>query len=578
MKQKTSGMIALLGILALAGCYTYQGDAVNNASYNEVQATPNFITVRAGDSDQLLVRLINAAGNGALTNYTLGPIPAGILVHQNLDYRPVFDPKLDTLVRTGDKTQQQFFVVGVTPGKYTFTLTPTSVNTGVSATVTVAVTSLNLGAALSKTTGVVGDTITVTAPPGLVFSQKSVITFPGGFTPVIVSRSADSTSFRFVAGPGTGGVAAGTAGVGSVTLVGVAAVPEQAPATDTTTNSFITPPAVTTLPVTVSNNSPNLGDNITVTLPTGYRFVATSTLSTANTGGDVVGTFISMNADSTSAVWNPNPASNGVLKLNNIAYTVFPSGPFTALSSPAQTIHVIAPTLAPTTVSNATPDIGVPITVTLGGNIRFIKTSRVFIGGVEGGLSNISADSSSATAMPLAYSTGLVTYKNVVLGTVPTVPLNLVGDKSVTVGSVYAGPTDPNATTVAGASTLTVPSNGTLVVSDGGTLTTPCSSQGFGSGAVCRYFKIVVPAETVTGRIVWTAAASADLGVYTLNAAGTSAATEIADEGGPADGMTGDVGPGTSPKLAAGTFIFAVASFGPPPASLTWFQFRIAQP
>jgi hypothetical protein len=578
MKQKTSGMVALAGILALAGCYTYQGDAVNNASYNEVQATPNFIVVRAGDSDQMLVRLINAASNGALTNYTLGPIPAGILVHQNLNYRPVYDPKLDTLVPTGDKTAQQYFIVGVTPGKYTFTLTPTAVNTGVSATVTVAVTSLNLGAALSKTTGATGDTITVTAPPGLVFSQSSVITFPGGFTPVIVSRSADSTSFRFVAGPGTGGVTAGTAGVGTVTKVGVFAVPEQAVATDTTTNTYITPAAPTTLSPVISNLTPNLGDNITVTLPAGYRFVATSTLSTANSGGDVVGTFISMNADSTSAVWNPNPLSNGNLKMNNIAYTVFPTGPFNAVASPAQVVHVIAPTIAPTTVSNTTPDIGVPITVTLGGNIKFRSDARIFIGGVEGGLTNFSADSSSATALPLAYSSGLITYKNVVLNTVPSVPLNLTGDKSVTVSSVYAGPTDANAATVAGATTYTVPSNGTLIISDGGTLTTPCSSQGFGGGAVCRYYKIVFPAETVTGRIVWTDAAHVDLGVYTLNAAGTSAATEIADEGGGASGSEGDVGPGTSPKLAAGTFIVAVASFGAPPASLTWYQFRVAKP
>jgi hypothetical protein len=578
MKQKTSGIIAVLGIFALAGCYTYQGDAVNNASYNEVQATPNFAVIKVGDSDQMLVRLINAASNGALTNYTLGTIPAGIQVHQNLNYRPVYDPKLDTLVATGDKMVQQYFIVGVTPGKYTFTLTPTSVNTGVSATVTVAVTSLNLGPALSKTTGVTGDTITVTAPAGLVFSQTSAITFPGGFTPVIVSRSADSTSFRFVAGPGTGGVTAGTAGIGTVTKVGVAAVPEQAPVTDTTTNTFITPPAPTTLSPVVSNLSPNLGDNITVTLPAGFRFVKTSTLSTANTGGDVTGTFISMSADSTSAVWNPNPASNGNLKMNNIAFTVFPTGPFNAVASPAQVIHVIAPTVAPTTVSNTGPDIGVPITVTLAGNIRFRSDSRVFIGGVEAGLSNISADSSSGTVMPLAYSTGTVTYKSVVLGTVPTVPLNLTGDQSVTVTSVYAGPVDPNATAVATATTLTVPSNGTLIVSDGGALTTSCSSQGFGGGSVCRYYKIVVPAETVTGRIVWTAAATVDLGVYTLNAGGTSAATEIADEGGPVDGVTGDVGPGTSPKLAAGTFIFAVASFGAPPPELTWFQFRIAKP
>jgi len=81
MKQMTSGMLAFLGVLAVAGCYSYTGDAINNANYNEVQATPNFAVVRVGDSDQMIVRLVNAANNGAVTSYTVSGAGARIAVH-----------------------------------------------------------------------------------------------------------------------------------------------------------------------------------------------------------------------------------------------------------------------------------------------------------------------------------------------------------------------------------------------------------------------------------------------------------------------------------------------------------------
>ena len=202
MKQMTSGMIAFCSVIALAGCYSYASEAINNANYNTVQATPQFAVVKVGDSDQMIVRLVNDANNGAVTSYTVSNVGAGIVVHYQDSYRPVFDAKLDTLVKTGDKNAQQYFIVGVTPGKWTFTVTPTSVNTGVSTTVTVVVNPASLGPALSKTTGAAGDTITITAPTGTVFSQTSAVSFPTG-TSAVVARSADSTTMKVVVSGGT---------------------------------------------------------------------------------------------------------------------------------------------------------------------------------------------------------------------------------------------------------------------------------------------------------------------------------------------------------------------------------------
>ena len=197
MKHMAYGKAALLGVFALAGCYSYASEAINNGNYNTVQASPNFVVINVGDSDRVIARLINDNNNGAVTSYAVSGVGAGIRVdssctvpdldqaHQtaancNGYYRPIFDASKDTLVPTGDKTAQQFFVLGLAVGQYTFTLTPTSVNTGVSRTVTVVVNPITLGPALSKTTGVAGDTVVLTAPTNTVFSQTLRGVVPDG--------------------------------------------------------------------------------------------------------------------------------------------------------------------------------------------------------------------------------------------------------------------------------------------------------------------------------------------------------------------------------------------------------------
>ena len=466
MKHMAFGKVALLGVFAVAGCYSYASEAINNGDYNTVRASPEFATVKVGDSTQVIVRLVNDADNGAITNYTVSEVGAGVVVHQNLKYRPVFDSKLDTLVNSGDKVAQQFYVVGLAVGRYTFKLTPTSVNTGVSTTVTIIVTPIDLGPALSKTTGLApGDTVVITAPPNTVFTSTSAVSFTSGPAPAIVARAADSSSITILVAPGDSGAV-------TVTLVG---------------QPLNIPAGTTTL---VSTNSISL---------------------------------------------------------------------------------VPAVTVAPTTVSSTTPLIGVPITVTLGNNLRFLGNSHVFIGGVEAGLTAVSADSSTGTVTPLAFSTGPLTYTNIALKFLTSVPLSIPSDKSVTVGATYGGPTDANAGAFATATTYTLRKS--LVVSDNGPMTGPCPGN-LGGGNTCRYYKVTVAAGSTQGRIVWNAATSTDLGVYTLNAAGTSAATAIADDGAADLGTTGDSSaPAT---LTAGTIGFVVMNFGPA-ASVPWFQWRIVQ-
>ncbi len=308
MKQMTSGMIAFLGVLALAGCYSYTGEAINNTNYNLVQPTPQFSVVRVGDSDQLIVRLVNAANLGAVTSYTVSSAGAGVAVHYVTNYRPVYNSALDTLVPVGDKNAQEYYIVGVTTGNYSFVLTPTSVNTGVSATVNVVVTPRDLGASLSKTTANSGDLVTITAPSGLVFSQTSAVTFGTGAPVVITSRSADSTTITFVAGPGVTGPA-------TVTKVGLTYSPTVAPVTLSTGNSLVTG----AVPATVSASSAAIGVPFTITLGSSLRWISNSQVFIGTDTAAREAGIQSISADSLTATIVPMMGSTGVVNMTGIA-------------------------------------------------------------------------------------------------------------------------------------------------------------------------------------------------------------------------------------------------------------------
>lgn len=468
MKHMACEKIALLGVFAIAGCYSYASDAINNTDYNTVVAAPNFINIKSGDSDQVIVRLTNANGFGAITGYTVSAVGSGIRVDSSCTvpdlapaqqsvascngyYRPVFDASKDTLVPSGPSNQAQFYVVGLATGQYTFTVTPKSVNTGVSTTVTVVVQPITLGPGLSKTTAVAGDTVVITAPAGAVFSSKSTVTFPTGQT-AIIGLSADSTKITLIAGPGISGAA-------TITRVGVAANPAVPPVT----------------------------------------------LVTSNT-----------------------------------------------LTSPAVTV-------APTTVSTTTPLLGASMTVTLGGSLRFTPTSTILFGGNPVIIVSRSADSSTATVVPTitggVIASGVVSYTNIVLSFLNTVPLSLPGNQTVTVNtSVF----DPNSTTIGTASTITLAASGhSIWVGGSGAFTNsgPCGVTGSGDG--CQWFTVVL-AATTTIDIDARWQGGSDNGLYVLNAAGTAIVTS-ADAGG--QGSSGQPETKTA-TLPAGTYYFGQVFFG----------------
>lgn len=563
MKHMASGKIAFLGVLALAGCYSNPSDTINNSNYNTVQATPNFLVVHVGDSTQVIARLVNDANNGAVTNYTIGSVGAGISVHTSPNYRPVFDATKDTLVPTGDKVAQQFYVVGAQVGRYTFTLTPTSVNTGVTTTITAVVIPITLGPALSKATAATGDTIIITAAPGTLFSQTSAVSFATGNSG-IVARAADSTTISVVVGIGVTGPA-------TVTKVGVSAVPNVDVVTLVTSDSLTTPAAVfTPLPETIGN----IGDVLTIHPPAGMFFSKDSTTTLSFTTGTA--TIISISPDLSTITFSVGAGVTGPLTVTFLGVKNDTAIAPVTLVSP----NTLTTTAAvPTTVSTTTPLFGTvtaPVTVTLGGGLKFTSNSTVSFGSTPTIILSTSADSSSAVVVPFGGNTGgVVTFANIVPGANNTVIVGGPGDKSVTLGS----PADPNTNTIATAPTITPPpSGGTIVISGAGSFSDPSQCGGGVTGDGCQVYKLVVTTgATFDFSLVWSG--GQDMGLYRAAAPGLVSQ----GAGGCDNGGQNTPGESCTITLAPGTYYFSVVFFGTgsgygasadttPP---TWYQFSI---
>lgn len=545
MKHMACGKVALLGVFALAGCYSYASEAINNSNYKTVEAAPNFIKVNVGDSTQVIVSLVNDANNAAITSYTIGGAPSGIAVHYNAKYRPIIGAGQDTLVNTTDKDAQQYYVLGLTPGQYSFTITPTSVNTGVSATVTVVVTPITLGPALSKTAGVTGDTVVITAPAGSVFSQTSAVTFPTG-TFAIVARAADSSTITLI-------VNGSVTGPATVTKVGLIANPAVQTATLVTTNSLITPAVFAG---TLSATTPVAGATVTITAPNNQVFSQTSAVTFPVGPAPII---TARAADSSSISFLVGPGDSGAAVVTSVGITNAPVlGVQTLTTSNSLSVPPIL--VAPTTLSTATPAFGAPVTVTLGGGLRFLSNSTISIGSNVAFILSMSADSTSAVIVPNVVPTGggtsgLVSYTNIALQVLTAFPLNINGNKTITVGPLTS---DPNAVALATASIFTLaPSGQASVLSDSGPFNNP-SQCGGTTGDGCRLYTVVLAGSTTFDlSLIWQG--GADMGLYILDSSGAFSTGQAADSHG--QGASGQPETATV-TLAAGTYYFAVVFFG----------------
>ncbi|MDX2262513.1 MAG: hypothetical protein SFU84_12550 [Gemmatimonadales bacterium] len=348
MKQMVRGAIAILALSGLAACVDDPLLDINGAP-NTIQANPNIMLVKQGDSSAVLLRLINEFNNSVPTEFTVSNVGAGISVALDTKYRPEFVDGQDTLSVPAVKSQQRYFVRGLAAGEYTYTVT----SQGVSGSFKVRVEPANLGAALSKTTGVAGDEVVINALPGTKFTSTATVAFATGAN-AIKTRAADGKSITVLVGPGVTGAAT----VAGVTLDYYPSLPAL---TLVTTNTMTTP-ALTAAPTTLSSGTPNTGASVTVALGGSIRFLGNA----AVTVGGVEAPIIALSADSSTATVVPALGSSGAVAFSGVALSFLTSVPLT-LPSDGKTIVPSATfggvTLAGADAFATAPEIALPTVV-----------------------------------------------------------------------------------------------------------------------------------------------------------------------------------------------------------------------
>lgn len=544
--QRLTRCMVLFGVVgalsAVSGCTS--GDPTDNeGTPTAIVSDPDVVFVNQGESQPVVVSVVDEDGQPLEAEFTLGTVGAGITVAPDPDFLPV----------TGGnplRRQARFFVQAVDLAASSFEVSALGI------TDTIDVTSVpgSLAATFSNPAPALGDTISITAPAGTFFSQTSLVRF-GIQDLVITGRAADGSSITFIpshtiAGPIT------------VTEVKVTSDPDLtftlATATPLVTDSLVDVAA------TFSTTTPALGAPVTLTLPAGIRVIPEAVQPTATTPGlTIAGAAlpplgITVPADSGSITFTPAPTSDSVVVIPGIIAQRLPMYPVTVPTTTKITTPAIT-SLAVTFSDNA-PDISEAITATAPAGFSFHPDSVAFTWGANAAIvQSIAPDGSSATITPIPGSTGPATVTKVIVDAAPQFRLTLPTTTTITVPAItpLAGTQFPST-----APTITLPAvGGSVITNDAGAFGyhAPILGGAFGEFDSRLYKIVVTEAMDLTVSVDWPTAAH-DLGVYYFNEDG------IAEPafGIPADAGGAGVHPETSTSsLVPGTYLLAVVSFPP---------------
>ncbi|HYC33293.1 MAG TPA: hypothetical protein VEB59_13465 [Gemmatimonadales bacterium] len=177
-----------------------------------------------------------------------------------------------------------------------------------------------------------------------------------------------------------------------------------------------------TLEAGISNQTPALGETVTITAPAGTQFTPASRARLPDTTAFAQPFTVSVAADgSTMDVILPPNLSNSRLNITNVTT----SGASTVTFSPTTAFGVTTtevPALTGTT-SNLTPAVNEPVTITLAAGQTFIPDADVIAGAVAPAVPSVTA--TTITFIPAPGTTALPLINGVVLPEVPNIPLSI---------------------------------------------------------------------------------------------------------------------------------------------------------
>ncbi len=415
--QRLKGRSVVFGALAVLAC---SGDPTGNESTpTEITANPDVVFVTQGDSQAVIVSVVDEDGQILQAEPAVTNVGAGIAVS--------LDPTFQAVTTENPiRRQTRFFVKGVDLANTSFTITAEGL------TKDIEVTSVpgSLSATVTDSLPALGDTVTLTAPPGTFFGETSTLTFDGA-APQVVSQ--DATQITFIPFPNIDGPAV-------ITGVGVASNP--ALTFDLATPFRIKTDSIADIGTNVAPATPALGATVTLVLPTDLRLIPESLASLNIAGNGVLPRDAVLSPDSTTITFVPPPSADSFVVLNGIVHRNLPQYPLLLTTTAKVTTPVIDS--IPANLSTTAPGANETVTLTVtDGSFAIDPTATVAVG-ADASPAVFSRTANSITFIPTPGSTGPITVTGVtVAGFSLTLPAKA---PAITVGALAAaaGTDDPS--------------------------------------------------------------------------------------------------------------------------------------
>ena len=547
MKRLLRGSVVLAIAVGFLSC---SGDPTSDfRDPSAIVATPTTVFIDVGETKPVIASLQDNQGNQISADYEITDVGPGITVVQDTAFQ-------HTNAGVSIENSVRFQVTATAIANSQFTINAG----GLSQVVPVRVTPSTVEIGISNPTPVLGDTITITAPAGALFTDSSIVTFAGGPEGDIVSMSADRTQLVVVPGPNV---------VGAVSVAHTTVSYNEALDFTITSIGTITGQEITDLEgATLSNQTPILGETVTLTLPAGIRVLPVAALPPTSIGApDTIGVLadsgllvqgatnprdVVVTPDSSVITFVPAPNSDSTVTVRGVVHQNLPQFPM-ILST---TLKVTTPTVDtfPSSVSTTTPAVNVPVVLTSTDPNYTIVDPAVVAVGLDSNSFVTAQTASTITFLPMPGSTGALG-----VGAVDVVGFGLPLPSSAPAITTSATvPSLAGTNTPGTAPALAVPAIGAVTaLYDSGTFgyAAPIFGGAFGTFP-SRLYRLVVPAgQDITVTLNWNS--PEDLGVYWFAADGiTEPALDPADDGG-----AGAHPEGVTNTFTAGTYLLAVVSF-----------------
>jgi hypothetical protein len=204
MNRVTRGTVVLAAAMVVMSCTGDPTSDLRNGA-DHLVATPSAIFLTSGESNSVVVEVVDKQGNFLESSFNLTSVDVGLDVAEDPTFLNVYDNK-GNLVQPSKLTQMRYLIDATAgAGDLSFEVSAG----GKSITIPVRVLPISLPVTFSNATPAPSEEVTVTAAAGYSFAQTAVLTHGDATstdTAFIVSRAADGSSITFIAYPG------GTAG------------------------------------------------------------------------------------------------------------------------------------------------------------------------------------------------------------------------------------------------------------------------------------------------------------------------------------------------------------------------------